>query len=303
MEIVGFDSGMADAVARCYRDAAASAPFCAPVEGRWFTDLGRLARHPVREEVVLVAREGARIAGFVHAAVAAPATEQWHVAGEPGVVRFLAYRPGERAVGKALLEAAEAWLRGRGRAEIIAGHSAFMYPFYHLPFAHMSERMAHITALFGMAGYVPAESEVLFEWPEFDPPSVPRPGLDVEVRVERRDIDTLGPGVAVNALRKGREVAECLMVRLDSQKWRPELAGRCFCSSLHVDDAFQGKGLGKHLLSVGLGEMKRDGMRHALISTEWNNHRAYLFYANFGFRFLDRTFSFRKQLASGRRRA
>lgn len=42
--------------------------------------------------------------------------------------------------------------------------------------------------------------------------------------------------------------------------------------------------------------MRRAGCRHALISTDWNNYRAYLFYTNFGFRFLDRTFGFRKEL-------
>jgi hypothetical protein len=42
-----------------------------------------------------------------------------------------------------------------------------------------------------------------------------------------------------------------------------------------------------------------------MISTDWDNYRAYLFYTNFGFKFLDRTFSFRKDLdgAQDRRQA
>ncbi|HUU54157.1 MAG TPA: GNAT family N-acetyltransferase, partial [Armatimonadota bacterium] len=62
----------------------------------------------------------------------------------------------------------------------------------------------------------------------------------------------------------------------------------------------QGKGLGKHMLARGLRAARDRGLRHAMISTDWNNHRAYLFYTNFGYGFLDRTFSFRKELKEAR---
>ncbi len=60
---------------------------------------------------MLVALDGDDVAGFVHVGVAAPAAEEWHIQGEPGVIRFLSHRPGERAVGVGLLQAAEDWLR------------------------------------------------------------------------------------------------------------------------------------------------------------------------------------------------
>jgi hypothetical protein len=71
-----------------------------------------------------------------------------------------------------------------------------------------------------------------------------------------------------------------------------ESIGRCFCSSRHTEEQYQGT----WLLSLNLTGMRRRGIPHAMISTDWDNFRAYLFYANYGFTFLDRTFSFCKDL-------
>lgn len=295
MEIVPFEPKMAEDVARCYSDVVASAPYCEPVGGEWFADLTRLERQPLTEEEILVARHGGEAVGFAHVGVAAPASEDWHYKGEPGVIRFLAYRQGRRPVGAALLEAAERWLRERGRPRIIAGHCNFMHPFYHLPFGHISERISHLPPLFGMAGYAVEDSEVFFAWEDFESPMVHQPDLGVEVVVEWRDqVETFGPGVVVHPKRGNKTFGECHIVRLGWDTWRPEISEWCFCTSLHIDEPLQGKGLGKYMLSLGLQEAREKGLRHAMISTDWNNYRAYLFYTNFGFRFLDRTFSFRK---------
>lgn len=298
MKIVGFQREMAGEVARCYSELVAPAPFCLPIGEEWFRDPGRLARGPCRNETLLVAKESSgEIAGFVHVAVAAPATEDWHVKGEPGLIRFLSYPVGRRAVGNALLEAAEAWLRERGRSEVVALDARYLYPCYHLPFAHLSERIAHVPPLLGMGGYAVAESEVLFAWEDFGVSDVPKPGLDVELAAEWRDqVDTFGEGVVVEPRRGSKVLGECKIVRLGSDDWRPELKGWCFCTSLQVEGAVQGMGLGRHLLAVGLRRMREVGLRHALISTDWDNHRAALFYTNFGYRFLDRTSAFRKEL-------
>ncbi len=297
MEIVEFEKEMAAGVARCYNELVAPVPYSEPVGSEWFSDLKHLARAPLREESLLAARgDSGEIVGFVHVGVAPPATEEWHVKGEPGIIRFLAYRPGERPVGKALLDSAEGWLRQRERSEVIAGHYNYMYPFYSLPCGHISERMSHVPPLFGMAGYSVCESEVIFEWPDFEPPRVRRPEFEVEVTAGKEEIGTSGAGVAVRAKQGEQEIGECVMAWLGSDPRRPELSDWCSCSSIHVNEPHQGKGLGKYLLARGLAEMRKAGARHAMISTDWNNWRAYLFYTNFGFRFLDRTFGFRKML-------
>jgi GNAT superfamily N-acetyltransferase len=301
LEIIGFEPDMAEGVARCYSEMVAPAPYCEPVGGEWFADLTRLERQPLTEEEILVAQHGSEAVGFAHVGVAAPSTDDWHCKGEPGVIRFLAYRQGQRPVGAALLGAAERWARERDRKRMVAGHCNFLYPFYHLPFGHISERISHLPPLFGMAGYAIEESEVFFAWRDFEPRDVSMPDVDVEVVSEWRDqVETFGPGVVLHPKRGDKTFGECNIVRLGWDTWVPEMKEWCFCTSLHIDEPLQGKGLGKHMLSLGLREASKRGLRHAMISTDWNNYRAYLFYTNFGFAFLDRTFAFRKELGSDR---
>jgi GNAT superfamily N-acetyltransferase len=297
MQIAPFEPGMAAGVAHCYSDVMSAVPYCVPVDGDWFTDVSKLDRQPCREQSITVATEGEAIVGFAHAAVAAPATEQWHLSGEPGVIRFLACRPGQRPVGAALLDSAEKWLTARGCAVSVAADHRFLYPFYYLPFAHLSERLAHLTALLGMAGYSVSSTEILLDWPGFEPPRVRMPDLDVELAWKDEQVGSLGgPEVALHAMQHGNRVGECLMAHLSWDGWRPELAGICFCSSLCVGEELQGKGLGKYLLAQGLARMHDLGFRHAMISTDWDNYRAQLCYANLGYQFFDRTSGYRKQL-------
>ena len=69
-----------------------------------------------------------------------------------------------------------------------------------------------------------------------------------------------------------------------------------FVKWLGVTDDLQGNKLGRHLLQRNLQEMHRIGYRHASISTDWENHRALLFYSNYGFRQVDWTFCYRREL-------
>ena len=85
---------------------------------------------------------------------------------------------------------------------------------------------------------------------------------------------------------------------MSGDSWLPQFADWCICDNLYVGDALQGKGLGKSLLARGLAEMQQAGARHVMIDTDWNNWRASVFYTNFGFRFLDRTFGFGKGFQS-----
>jgi len=296
MEIVPFESEMAPGLARCYNDLVAPVPYHRPVVEDWFADLRPAQFQSCTDEAILVARDGREIVGFVHVGVSAPATHKWDIKGEPGVIRFLSYRPGERPVGAALLQAAEQWAQERRRTEVVAGFSGYMYPFYPLPGGHISERISHLPPLFGMAGYAIPESEVLFHWPDFQPPQVRPPDLEFAVACNERQTDTSRTAVTVRAMQGERQVGECNMTSLRGDQWLPQYADWCVSGELVVSEEFQGKGLGKYLLARNLAEMRRAGCRHALISTDWNNYRAYLFYTNFGFRFLDRTFGFRKEL-------
>lgn len=63
-----------------------------------------------------------------------------------------------------------------------------------------------------------------------------------------------------------------------------------------LEKAFQGQGLGRYLLNYTLQEMHNVGYRHAAISTNWENYRALLFYSNCGYKVVDWTYEYEKNL-------
>jgi GNAT superfamily N-acetyltransferase len=65
-----------------------------------------------------------------------------------------------------------------------------------------------------------------------------------------------------------------------------------------VEEAFQGRGLGRSLLQRALAAGREVGYRHACISTDWRNYRAFVFYSNYGYQVADWTYIYARSLAS-----
>ena len=71
---------------------------------------------------------------------------------------------------------------------------------------------------------------------------------------------------------------------------------------IYLEEELQGRHLGLHLLQRSLQELHALGYRDAIISTgllesgAMDSPRAYLFYANHGFRVYDWTYGFKKTL-------
>jgi GNAT superfamily N-acetyltransferase len=296
VEIVSLEPEMAPALAQCYNELMAPVPYHRPAPAEWFADLTPTCFQECTEQEVLVAREGREVVGFVHTGRSAPPTHQWHAKGEPGVIRFLSYRPGERAAGAALLARAEQRIRERGRNEVVALAGWHMYPFHPLQLGHISERVSHLLSLLWASGYESHECEVFFHWPDFVPPRVPRPALLFEL-AQQETRRTPQRQITVQAMQGDQEIGHCVMSLLTGDSYRPQLEGWCTCDHLIISELQRGRGLGKYLLAAGLTAMREVGARHAMINTDWDNYRAYLFYTNFGYRFLDRTFGSRKTFA------
>ena len=296
MEILRFQPRMGRAVARCYNALIEPVPYCHPVPAERFASMGVLAHRGLREETVMVARaQGGEIVGFVHVGLALTPVEDWQPREGTAVIRFLSCRPGQRSVGKALLERAERWARSRAAKEMWAWHQHFRYRFYHFPCAHLSERIAHVGALFGMAGYREQESELYLAWPEFALPKPEPPAVEFDLRSEWQQ-GPLGPRLVVWAVQGEENVGRCCMDRGQASP-APDAPDWCYCDGLWVREHVQGKRLGTFLLTTGLREMHKAGCRHAAISTASTNYRAALFYTNLGYRFADRTVSFAKDLS------
>ena len=105
------------------------------------------------------------------------------------------------------------------------------------------------------------------------------------------------PNCTVKAYRGDEQVGICESVCGGEFSSHPEAQDWLHTVWLGVEDEFQGQGLGRYLLQYALEETKKIGYRHAAISTAWENYRAFLFYSNCGYRTVDWTYGFVKDLS------
>jgi len=298
MDIVAFEPGLAESLARCYNALVEPVPQCYPVPAERFASPAALRHKRLRDEEIAVAREGTDAIGFVHVGIALPANDYEEPQGEPGVIRFLSYPVGRRPVGQALLEWAEDWARNRSRDTMVAWEAQVRYPFYHFGHAHLSERIGHVRALMGMNDYHEIGGELHLTWRNFAPPKLDRPSLDFDLNAEWEE-GTTGKRLAVRAMRGQQKVGYCHM-DLPEQSPSPDASRWCYCAELSVAQRLQGKRLGLFLLSSALHEMRKVGCDHSAITTGWRNYRAQLMYTNMGFQVSDYTVVFRKELETKR---
>lgn len=254
-------------------------------------------------------REGARLteqsvkivgdddgpAGFIHLGLQAPRDG----VGPPvGVIRFLAYRRGERPVGNALLQAGESWLRERGASRSVTIPQPWRYPFYGFAHAFLSDHLDHVQALLRFRGYRKVGGEVFLDWPDMAP-VMPEPLPDLPCEVTVKEVAGAGrlPGVQLDTVRNDDGVGQCVLVSGGEFSRGDEAQAFAFCDWLGVQDEWQGRGLGRYLLLRALWEARERGYRHGAISTAFDNDRAFLFYTNHGFRVVDWTYEFERELS------
>jgi ribosomal protein S18 acetylase RimI-like enzyme len=299
MQVAPYRPDAAPAVTESYNRTFAHVPLCYPVYPEAMAAAAAspdaLDRDPPLQALAaFVAGEGSDVRGFIQAGVQPPE----HAGGTGlGMIRFFWYEAGRRAVGQALLEAAEAHLRRRGVERVEAFYDRYKFPFCQMRPCYLSDSLGHMQALLLANGYDRVAGEVVLAWPDFepvDPGSIDGP---IEVAVQWREASDRRPTATVNALKDGRRIGQCLCVRVADYADDERARDWFFTIWLGVDDEFQGRGLGKHLLRRALVEMRAAGCRHAAISTREHNHRAFLFYTNFGYRVADWTHGFGRSLA------
>jgi GNAT superfamily N-acetyltransferase len=147
-----------------------------------------------------------------------------------------------------------------------------------------------------MNGYERIRGETILDWPGFEPVVPPVPEASAEVEVGLPEGKGELPGVEVRARLPSRHMGECVTVSCgeyasarEAQRWT-EVYG------LGVAEQYQGEGWGRYLLMRALSEARKVGYEHAVISTWLGNHRALLFYSNYGFRVVDWTYGHGREL-------
>lgn len=306
MTLVRLDHATVPALAAFYEAITRHIPHCHPVDLDTFAatvtpSLTHGAAHEnLRQEAVFVAKENGQVLGAAHVGLDSGQrphgpTDEWQACGG---VRFFAYRRGQRAVGQALLERAEAHLRELGATHVVVGHYDHRYPFYHAEHMFISQRLDHIWALLAMNNYRqhPHGSQVVLDWPDYaiEPPG--NPPFEADIGVEWIDSNAQLPSLIVRAKQGEREIGICVCNSHAENNPAREAQDWVYTRWLGVDPERRGRGLGRHLLDRALHEARGVGYRHAMICCMGQNPRALLLYGNRGYRTVDWSYAWQKSL-------
>jgi len=299
MNIVEWDMANARQLADIYNEQIVDIPHCyavSPEEFEFGLQCRRDDRHcnNLHSEKIIVGEKNSRIIGFAHLSMGECGADGERETG--GYIHFLTYQAGNRPTGQAILAECEKYLRESGADQIWAFQKFCCYPFYHLGFGNVSDRSAHVYALFLMNGYRVNDGEIFMEAPEYNTtePALPKDGA--EIVVEHIPGRAALPGMIVRASRDDEEIGVCESGSAGEYCRSSEAQNRFLVEHLDVEEKWQGKGWGRYLLQKTRWEMRELGYRDAVISTDMTNHQALLFYANYGYRVTDTVYGFVKTL-------
>ena len=300
MEILQYTPDMQSSVTQFYNDMTADVPHCYPVTEEEFgtalhgvtTGKADVKAGGLDSETAFVAISDGAIQAYIHVGIGQIGENREE---NIGVIRFMAYQRGARQVGQAVLEKAEAYLKTYNISQIFAFPQDSRYRFYHFDHAYLSDALDQVQGLLGFNGYQRCDGEVFLDWEDYSVTPMPS-SLSVELSVEWKEGRGQYPNCTAFAHRDGEQAGICISLcggefssHLNAQDWLHTVW-------LGIEDNFQGQGLGRYLLQYSLQEMKKVGYRHAAISTAWDNHRAFLFYSNCGYRTVDWTYGFVRNL-------
>ena len=298
MEIVQYTPNMQTPVTQFYNHLTANVPHCYLVKEAEFatamhgvtTGKANKKEGGLDSETAFVAMQNGSVQAFIHVGIEREERVD-------GVIRFLGYERGARRAGQAVLEKAETYLKTYDISCISAFWQDYRYRFYHFEHAYLSDALDQVQALLGFNGYKRSEGEVFLDWKDYSVTPIPS-SLPVTLSIDWKDGRGQLPNCTVRAFQDDKEVGECGSVSGGEFSSHPDAQNWLHTTWLGIADEFQGQGLGRYLLQYALQEMHKVGYRHAAISTAWDNHRAFLFYSNCGYRTVDWTYEFVKDLSA-----
>ena len=303
MKILQYTPDMQEPLTQFYNSMTADVPHCYPIKEEEFgaaisgVTTGKADKNEggIDAEAAFVAIVNGATQAFIHIGIGQVRDHQKKEE-DVGIIRFFAYEHGARRIGQAVLEKAETYLKTHNISRIFAFPQDCRYRFYHFGHAYLSDALDQVQGLLGFNGYRRSSGEVFLDWEDYSVTPVPS-SLPVTLSVEWKDGRGQLPNCTVLAHQNGEQVGICESICGGEFSSHTEAQAWLHTVWLGIEDDFQGQGLGRYLLQHALQEMKKIGYRHAAISTAWDNHRAFLFYSNCGYRTVDWTYEFVKNLS------
>ena len=301
MEIIQYTADVQTPVAQFYNRLTADVPHCYPVKEKEFatairgvtTGKADKKEGGLDSETAFVAIVNGAVQAFIHVGIGQVGDNREV---DIGVIRFLCYERGARHAGQAVLEKAEAHLKTHNISKIYAFSQDYRYRFYHFGHSYLSDALDQVQALLGFNSYQRCEGEVFLDWENYTVTPIPS-NLPVTLSIDWKEGRGQLPNCTVRAFQDDKEVGECWSVSGGEFSSHPDAQNWLHTTWLGIEDEFQGQGLGRYLLQYELQEMHKVGYRHAAISTNWENYRAFLFYSNCGYRVVDWTYGYEKILS------
>ena len=290
----------------CYNRQVRDVPYCYPQSPETFAtgveeDLAELfgfhRPEVLTSEELIVAEEGGNIVGFLDHGLheKSEGDETKRVC----VLRFMAYEPGRRAVGQALLDRAEAEYAKRGATEVAAFPKGYIYHFCS-PEGGLSSLAGNVVGLLGLNGYTVSGRTVnlVRESLSIQEPDLPDPSARISVNGERRRSRLPSVMVNANVDKDGEEtsVGECLAYPWEYVQSTQEAQDQIYINWMGIGREFQGNGWGRYLLWRTLTSADEVGYRQCVLGTAETNSRALAFYTNYGFRVAHTSYSYTKDL-------
>ena len=243
----------------------------------------------LKAQQFLIAREAGRIVGFVHSVIKRARKK---TGADRGTIAFLAYERGQRLAGQTLLTAAEDFFHSHDIQTVYAFPGSQRYPFYHLDSAALSERLDHVQALLAYNGYRLNNGVIFLERPDLRPSPPPMSPAYGDIQLDWSEHKGDLPNLRLEAVKDGTSLGICDCISFVYFGSLSPVREWFIVKWLGVEKEMLGQRLGLYLLERSLAEMQEVGYRHAAIGTGYDNHLAYLFYTNHGFRAVDWTYEF-----------
>jgi GNAT superfamily N-acetyltransferase len=307
MQIHHWQRDQAGELAECYNRQIQDVPYCYSQSSEAFSrgveeELAELfgfrRSEALTSEKFIVAVESGSVVGFVDYGIHEQSEAE--SAKKVGVIRFLAYEPGCRIVGQALLEEAEQVVFTEcGATEISVFPKGYIYHFCS-PDGGFSTLAGHIAGLLGVNGYQVNGKTIYLSRTDLalTEPSCPDSNVRISVNGEKRR--SRYPEIMINAelIKDGEEtdVGDCLAYPLEYVQSSEEAYDQIYINWMGIARGFQGRGWGRYLLWKTFIEAESVGYTQCVLGTAETNSRALLFYSNYGFQVTHSSYSYAKNL-------
>lgn len=300
MEIIQYNPNLLTPLTEFYNEFTVDVPHCYPVkeEDLEFATSGVLGKSKYYDkddfesEIAYVALQDGNVKAFIHSGMEQDRDDNND---KTAHILFFGFNVNDRQAGHEILKKTECYFQSRDVTKIYAYDRHHRYPCYHFAYAQLSDTLGHVQALLGDNDYRQIHGQAFFDWENFKATPTP-PKIPVTLSIEWYDGRGKLPNCNITAYKDGKKVGVCWCNSGGRYSSHPDAQDWVYTDWIGVEDDYQGQGIGKYLLQFSLQESYNIGYRHASLSTDSQNIRAFLLYGNCGYRVVDWTYGYSKNL-------